>query len=687
MNFIKEPILYVDDELENLEGFQFTFMNQFNISTALSAKKALEILDLQKVKVVISDQKMPEMSGIELMKIIKEKHPDIIRIILTAYADIENAIEAINSGEIYRYLAKPWNKTDLNLTIQNALDTYNLREENKNLINNLQKTNEQLVEKIKQLEISENELRQSNEEYQTLNEEYQSQNEELSEANQRISESENMLRNVTDNIPAFVAVVDAESLIYKFVNQRFVDGFKKSRDEIVGSHIAKIISEKNYEFALPYINKVRAGEQSSYINTFELAEGKRYFNVNYVPGFDKNGAVKDILVLTHDISEQKKSEIELLTAKEKAEENDRLKTAFLQNMSHEIRTPMNAIIGFSTLLNNPETDEEKRKKFTSIIINNTTQLLNIVNDILTISSLETNQEKLNFSTVSVNEIISELYSVFKIQAENQNIDLRIKTPLSEEQSRIETDKTKINQIISNLLTNALKFTHKGFVEFGYILKNNDLEFFVKDCGIGIKSEMFDKIFERFTQANDAIRQTYGGTGLGLTISKAFAELLGGKIWVESEYGKGATFYFTVPYNHVSNSDLKTSSNIEIPFLPTILVAEDLDYNYKFIEELLAKSEFRLIKANDGQQAVEICQAMPEIDLVLMDIKMPILNGFEAAKRIKEFRPKLPIIAQSAYALEHEIEKYKSVFDDYITKPLDSAVLKRKVHSFLGKEIT
>ncbi len=683
MNFIKEPILYVDDELENLEGFQFTFMNQFNISTALSAKKALEILDLQKVKVVISDQKMPEMSGIELMKIIKEKHPNIIRIILTAYADIENAIEAINSGEIYRYLSKPWNKTDLNLTIQSALDTYNLREENKNLINNLQKTNEQLVEKIKQLEISENELRQANEEYHSLNEEYQSQNEELSEANLRISVSENLLRNVTDNIPAYVAVVDADTLVYKFVNQKFVDGYKKLREDIIGSHISEIISEKNYEFALPYINKIRAGEQASYINIFELAEGKRYFNVNYVPGFDKNGAVKDILVLTHDITVQKHSEIELLLAKEKAEENDRLKTAFLQNMSHEIRTPMNAIIGFSTLLNNPETDEEKRIKFTSIIINNTTQLLSIVNDILTISSLETHQEKLDFKTVSVNEIIRELYSVFKLQAENQNIDLRINTPLSDELSKIESDKTKIIQIISNLLTNALKFTHKGYVEFGYTQKDNKLEFFVKDCGIGIKDEMFDKIFDRFTQADDTIRQAYGGTGLGLTISKAFVELLGGKIWVESEYGKGATFYFTTSKKSISeqpqNEVITTNKDIS-----TILVAEDLDYNYVFIEEILSHSKYKIIQAHNGKEAIEICKTVPNIVLVLMDIKMPILNGFEAAKQIKDFRPNLPIIAQSAYALEHEIENYKQIFDAYLTKPLNINVLKRIIESFTNK---
>jgi signal transduction histidine kinase len=244
----------------------------------------------------------------------------------------------------------------------------------------------------------------------------------------------------------------------------------------------------------------------------------------------------------------------LKIAKEKAEESDRLKTAFLQNMSHEIRTPLNGINGFSKMLDKPALSKEKRKKFTSIIINSSNQLISIVNDILTISSLETKQEKINLTKVSVNNIIADLTSIFKQQSINKNISLYAKQPLRDKQSEIYTDKTKITQVLSN----SLKFTQEGFIKFGYNLKADvepaELEFFVKDSGIGINTEIQDSIFERFRQANETTSKKYGGTGLGLAISKAFVELLGGKIRVQSEPDKGSTFYFTIPYKPVNDTD-------------------------------------------------------------------------------------------------------------------------------------
>jgi signal transduction histidine kinase len=261
--------------------------------------------------------------------------------------------------------------------------------------------------------------------------------------------------------------------------------------------------------------------------------------------------------LTTDITERKKIELELIAAKEKAEESDRLKTAFLQNMSHEIRTPLNAISGFSELLEEPDLPQETRKCYFQIIQNNTNQLISIVSDILTISSLETKQVNPNISNVCINNVISELLAIFKQQALLQNISLLAKQQLNDQQSVIETDKTKITQILSNLLSNALKFTHKGFIQFGYNLKGNELEFFIKDSGIGIKQEFHDKIFERFRQGDKSINKLYGGTGLGLAISKAFVELLGGKIWVQSEVGKGSTFYFTLPYKPANKTDKTT----------------------------------------------------------------------------------------------------------------------------------
>jgi len=380
--------------------------------------------------------------------------------------------------------------------------------------------------------------------------------------------------------------------------------------------------------------------------------------------------------------ELRETNCELSKAKEKSEESDRLKTAFLQNMSHEIRTPLNAISGFTGMLNKPELSEEKRKSFVSIIQNSSKQLISIVTDILTISSLETKQEKANFDKVCINNIIVDLLAIFKQQAQNQNISLYAKQQLSDKQSETYTDKTKITQILTNLLTNALKFTHEGFIEFGYNLKDSELEFYVKDTGIGIKQEFHEKIFERFRQADKSINKLFGGTGLGLAISKAFAELLGGKIWVQSELEKGSTFYFTIPYKPINEIDKNTTPTIQNQNFRTILVAEDEEYNFLFIEELLIDMDLKLIHAKDGRETIEIFKSNPNIDLILMDIKMPIMTGHEASIIIKELNTNIPIIAQSAYALEHERAKYEGIFDDYLTKPINGEDLKQKVLKYI-----
>lgn len=376
-----------------------------------------------------------------------------------------------------------------------------------------------------------------------------------------------------------------------------------------------------------------------------------------------------------------KSQNELLKiAKDKAEESDRLKTAFLQNISHEIRTPLNAISGFSGLLSTPNLADNKRNNFVSMIQNSSSQLISIVSDIITISSLETKQEKLKLEEVSLNEIIVELLAIFKPQARNQNISLSAKQSLTTNQSAVYTDKAKIIQILTNLLSNAFHFTHKGFIEFGYQLKNEELEFYVKDTGDGIEKKQHKKIFEYFRQANLSIDKNYGGTGLGLSISKGFVELLGGKIWLQSEPDKGSIFYFTIPYNPVSITNTKpliTQNKNAI----TVLVAEDNEYNFLFIQELLIAMNLKLIHAKNGEETVEICKVNSNIDLILMDIKMPIIDGYQAAKLIKEFRPNLPIIAQTAYALEHEIEKYSGIFNDYLTKPIEKEKLIKKINKY------
>lgn len=257
---------------------------------------------------------------------------------------------------------------------------------------------------------------------------------------------------------------------------------------------------------------------------------------------------KEVMVsVIRDFTDRMDYEHKLIKALEKAEESDKLKTAFLQNISHEIRTPLNAISGFTDLLSDPNLSPQTQSEYIQIIQNSSSRLTSIISDIITISALETNQEELRYSNVCINSIIGELNAVFEQQASQKGPILYSKRVLNEEQANVLTDRTKVTQILSNLISNSIKFTNEGFVEFGCVLKGNSLEFFVKDSGIGIEPEFHEKIFERFRQADRSINRLYGGTGLGLAISKAFLDLLGGKIWLNSEPNKGSVFYFTIPY--------------------------------------------------------------------------------------------------------------------------------------------
>jgi PAS domain S-box-containing protein len=262
---------------------------------------------------------------------------------------------------------------------------------------------------------------------------------------------------------------------------------------------------------------------------------------------NKQDEVQFLLVMIEDITSRKNAEAELIAAKDKAEESDRLKTAFLHNVSHEIRTPMNAIIGFSTLLNDPELSEEDRRQYIDIIFQSGNQLLSIINDIVDIANVESGQAKVNLTEVNLNSTLRSLNDQFSIYGKQNFVSIHLKTTLSDNDSKIVTDNTKLVQILSNLINNAIKFTKNGLINFGYTLKDKYIEFFVSDSGIGIPPEYHSRIFDRFFQVDSAVSRQYSGTGLGLSICKGYVELLGGEIKVESELGKGALFLFTIPY--------------------------------------------------------------------------------------------------------------------------------------------
>lgn len=501
-------------------------------------------------------------------------------------------------------------------------------------------------------------------------------------------------------------IIDANPISEKYVNIKPEDAIGKLATELYGTDTAPYISE--------YARVAQTGKPKIFEEYF--APMDRYFHISvFSPQKDmfatvflnitKTKKYEKELIKAKERAENSERELsikneayetineelrqtneELFQAKEKAEESNRLKTAFLQNISHEIRTPMNAIVGFSNMLSTQNLSQEKHKSFISIIQHSSSQLLSIVTDILTISSIEANQEKPAIREVCINSIIIDLLTIFRPQAAKRNLSLYAKQPLKDKQSEIFTDKTKLTQILSNLITNALKFTHHGYVEFGYQIKDKSNEpvimFFVKDTGIGIPKEQTDKIFERFRQADLSSTRKYGGTGLGLSISKGLVEILGGKIWVESERNKGSTFCFTIPYEPVMKDITPKEIQNTDQNNKTVLVAEDEEYNSLLLEEMLKFLNVKTLLAKNGKEAIELCKENPSIDLILMDIKMPVLDGYNAAKQIRKFRPGLPIIAQTAYALEKEIEVYGKCFDEYITKPIDENELANKLELFL-----
>jgi len=376
---------------------------------------------------------------------------------------------------------------------------------------------------------------------------------------------------------------------------------------------------------------------------------------------------------------------ELEKALLKAEESDKLKTSFLSNMSHEIRTPMNAIIGFSSLLKD-ESLSDSRDEYISIIESNGTILLTLINDILDLSSMQSQQISLKPKDHNIYSILNKQFEIFKIETDKKNLTLKLNTSEINSDYHFYFDEVRLKQIFSNLLSNALKFTESGYVEFGIHEITDNVTFFVKDTGIGIPKETGISIFNRFYKIEQNNEQLYRGVGLGLAICQSIVALWNGEIWYESEQGKGTTFFFTYPltteYISIKKQPKATLNGISDLVGKRILVAEDEISNFKLLEIYLNKTNADILWAKNGAEAIKMVSDN-QIDLVLMDIKMPVMDGIEASKRIKVLLPELPIIAQTAFAFSVEVEEIlKSGVNAYITKPINKVELYNLLTKFM-----
>ena len=391
-----------------------------------------------------------------------------------------------------------------------------------------------------------------------------------------------------------------------------------------------------------------------------------------------------------DITEQKNVENELLIAKEKAEVSNRLKSAFLANMSHEIRTPMNAILGFSELLKQPELTDEKQEKYFEIIKKSGGRLLNVINDIIDISKVESGQMEILISEFNILEQIKEVHALFNTEAKAKGILLQLKNSLPSNEITIKSDNHKINAILVNLVKNAIKYCDEGTIEIGVEKKDSNLEFYVNDTGIGIDKSRQIAIFDRFVQADIEDVKALQGSGLGLSISKAYVEMLGGEIWVDSEPGKGATFYFTIPGEIKIADDKASGQNIigkseNLINKLTVLVVEDDESSEIYISHIVDALSKEILIARNGAEAIELCKNNPAIDLVLMDVKMPLLDGYEATRIIRQFNKEVIIIAQTAFALIGDKQKaIDAGCNDYITKPINKDELTEMIKKHLSK---
>lgn len=513
--------------------------------------------------------------------------------------------------------------------------------------------------------------------------------------------SEKRYRSLVEASPD--SIIIHKNYIIQFVNKAACTLFGyNTYEDIIGQNILDFFHPNDYKEIQKRLDQVKSTRQAAHFAELTMKNHQgALFIVETINTFlsIENEELKTQLII-RDITQRKKMETELVDALHKAEESDKLKSSFLANFSHEIRTPLNSIVGFSDmLLCSSNINDFYRNEYLSIIQKSSFRLLNVITDTIEISKIDSGVTEIYNTSINLNNLMNELYSQYSLSIfNNKGLSFELITPPDDDNLEFISDKNKLTRILNNLLSNSMHYTDKGGVLFYANVNSSHITFGVKDSGIGISAENQKLIFKRFHRIDNPTTTGEGGIGLGLSIAQAYAQILGGEITFSSEIDKGSEFMLTIPYtkateNHSTKSDSApnrsiTRANKTLPRKDTnkekiVLIAEDEDSNFRLLHELIEPLKCTIIRAKDGLEAVSHAQMNSNIGLILMDIKMPMMNGYDAFTSIRKFNTQVPIVAQTAYCTPEDINRINNFgFDDLITKPINHDRLMQIINKYI-----
>ena len=511
----------------------------------------------------------------------------------------------------------------------------------------------------------------------------------LAQSNRNALEKLSILSRAVEQNPALIVITNRVGEI-EYVNPRFTEITGYTLDEIIGrtSRILRTDSQ-NRELSQSVWETLLAGKEWNGEFYNKKKNGEHYWeNTHISPLLNEAGEITHFVGIIEDITEKRQMLHDMIIAKEKAEAADKLKSAFINNISHEVRTPLNGILGFTEMLVNSEYSNENKAAFMDIIKKSSARLLNTITGYMDISMLVSGNVEVHNSRFSISTMLEELKDEFRDACAEKNLELHIQKPLSASDLELNVDRELLRKIWVQLLGNAVKYTPSGSVSFGYRKEKEGVAFFISDTGIGMAQEETRYVFDYFRQGDDSQTRAFDGSGLGLSIARELVKLLKGSLTVESEINVGSTFTFTLPVDENEADVHKPALRIGQPgwkSKPVILVAEDDDFNFKYLDIILKKAGYYVLRAVNGLEAVDFCHSNEEINLVLMDMKMPVMGGLEATSRIKGFLPGMPIVAVTAYVSSNdENEAYRAGCCHFLSKPVNKTKLIDLIETILGE---